>query len=78
MRDNKTVELLKFCEEQGIEVSLYYGKGVAWVRGIPEYKGFDIDTGEMFNFDDHMVAAHDFRSIVIINTDNYLYREHHT
>lgn len=78
MKDNKTVELLKFCEENDIEVFLYYGKHAQRRRGVPEYKGFNIDIGEMFEVGGHSVAAHDFRSIVIVNTDSHIYREHYT
>jgi hypothetical protein len=70
------LELLKFCEREGIAVTFWY-KRHETLTGVPEYKGFDIDTGELFEVKGHTVALHDFRSIVIVNPDHHLYRESH-
>lgn len=68
-------ELLKHFESQEIEVVLWFRKGET-LRGIPKYRGFDIDTGELFEVASRVVATHDFRSIVIVNPDNPLVQEH--
>lgn len=77
MADKSLLDVLKLCEEQEITVRLWYKKG-DWVIGVPEYKGFDIDTGEIFVVNGRKVALHDFRSLVMVNPDNYFYREHVT
>ena len=70
------LDVLKLCEEQQIDCVFWYRKGEV-VKGVPEYKGFDIDVGEMFMVNGQSVALHDFRSLILVNPDNHYYREHH-
>lgn len=76
MIDSDTVKILKFLEAEQIETRLWFRAG-EWITGIPRHLGFDIDVGEMFEISGRNVAAHDFRSFVIVNKDNHVYREHH-
>jgi hypothetical protein len=66
--------LVKFLEEHDIKATFWFGPENT-ITGVPHYKGFDIDIGEMFEVDDKMVAMHDFRSIVLANMDHREYRE---
>jgi hypothetical protein len=70
------VELIKFLEEQEIAVTFWFRKGMT-LTGVPRYKGFDIDTGELIEVNGNTIALHDFRAMLIPNINNPLYQEHH-
>lgn len=69
--------LMKLLEENEMPAIFWYGPGQERLVGIPYYKGFDIDIGEMFEVSGRSVALHDFRTLLMVNPDNHLYREHH-
>jgi hypothetical protein len=77
MNDKSLLDLLKFCEAQEISV-VFWHKPHEIKVGIPKYRGFDIDVGEMFDVNGQPVALHDFRSIIIANPDNPYVQEHRT
>ena len=66
--------LVKFMEGHDIKGVFWFSKGNV-VTGVPHYKGFDIDIGEMLEIGGKSVAMHDFRSIVLTNMDHSAYRE---
>jgi hypothetical protein len=66
--------LVKFLEENDIKATFWFGKDNS-VTGVPHYRGFDIDVGEMLEVAGKSVAMHDFRSIVLVNMDSHAYRE---
>jgi hypothetical protein len=62
------LDLMKFCEAEKIAVTFWLRAGER-VTGVPEYVGFDIDTGQLLNVNGKTVAMHDFSVITVSNPD---------
>lgn len=72
--DSKMMRLLKFCEENEIQVALWTGPSGQRFIGVPKFEGFDIDIGEMFTVGGLSVALHDFKTLQVVNPEHYANR----